>query len=366
MKKQRVVVAMSGGVDSSSAASILCEQGYEVIGITMVLWDYDTSGGNIDNEKSCCSLQGIINARNVCNQLKIPHYTINLKKEFEENIIKYFINEYLGGKTPNPCIRCNTLIKWKYLLSRAEKLGARFIATGHYARITFNNATGRYELRKGADKNKEQSYALWGLTQNALGKTLFPLGEWTKTRVRKYAEMKKLKTEKTSESQDICFIRDNNYKRFLLERMPELENKLKGGKIIGKNGSVIGTHDGYPFYTIGQRKGIGVSIGKPAYIYKIDPIKNEIYIGTKKDISGKSMIVNQCNFISLNKIEKPIKAITKIRYKDPGKLSLISPLPDNRLLVEFIEPANSITPGQSAVFYQNDIVIGGGIIQNPL
>jgi len=365
-KKKRVIVAMSGGVDSSTAASLLCEEGYDVIGITLMVWECEEENKNFPDEKACCSLSALRNAQKVCEQLKISHYTINLKKEFETEIIEYFIREYLSGRTPNPCVRCNPYIKWKYLLKRAHDLNAEYIATGHYATVSHNETTSRFELRKGIDNTKDQSYALWALTQNDLKRTVLPLGSWTKAEIRTYAGKKKLKTAHVSESQDICFIRDNDYKGFLLDRIPELKEKLKEGKIIGRDGTILGTHDGYPFYTIGQRKRLGISLGKPAYIYKIDPAENEIYIGTKEDIAGSGMIVDQINLIPFNKLEKSLEVTTKIRYKDPGKKSLISPFRKNKISVEFLEPIHSITPGQSAVFYQNDLVIGGGIIEKPL
>ena len=361
--KKTVVVAMSGGVDSSVAALLLQQQGYQVIGITMKLWDYEIVGGNINHESGCCSLDSINDARMVCAKLGIPHYVVNFSKEFHETVVENFISEYLKGHTPNPCVLCNTKIKWDLFIERALELGAEYIATGHYARIRYNQQTGRYELWRGVDHSKDQSYALWGIKQSALKRTIFPLGELKKSEVRRIAAEHGLRTANKSESQEICFVPDNDYRRLLKELRPAEIEKLKGGPLVTLNGKVVGQHNGYPFYTVGQRRGLGGGFAQPMYVVTTDPEKNKVVIGTKDQLLAKEFTVHSVNLISLPRMNEAVRAIIKIRYNDSGKPGTVYPEGENRLRVIFDEPQRAITPGQSMVFYRGDQVLGGGIIE---
>lgn len=360
--KAKVVIAMSGGVDSSVAAVLLQEQGYEVIGATMKLWDFEQVGGNLNHESGCCSLDSFNDARMICTELGIPHYILNFSKEFHENVVTDFIDEYLAGRTPNPCVRCNAKIKWQTLLQKSEELGADFIATGHYAQVIFNDQTDRYELLRGADHKKDQSYALWGLTQKSLKKTLFPIGGYSKTEIRKLAKQFNLRTANKSESQEICFIPDNNYHSLLKSVKPETK-LLANGKLLNTEGDIVGRHEGYTFYTIGQRKGLGGGFSKPMYVVDIKSDNNNIIVGTKDKLFHSEFLVEDYNLVSIKTISKEIKAKIKIRYNDEGHPGTIYPDTDKILRIKFDVPQKAITPGQSAVFFDNNKVIGGGIIK---
>ena len=360
--KSKVVVAMSGGVDSSVAAVLLKKQGYDVIGITMKLWDFEQVGGNINHESGCCSLDSFNDARMICTELGIPHYILNFSAEFHQHVVKDFIDEYLSGRTPNPCVRCNTKIKWQTLLEKSEELGADYIATGHYAQVKFNDSSKRFELYRGNDNNKDQSYALWGLTQNSLKKTLFPIGSFSKPQIRKLAKQYNLRTANKSESQEICFIPDNNYHRLLKSVKPETEN-LINGKMVNTTGEVVGKHEGYPFYTIGQRKGLGGGFSEPMYVIDIKSEENEVVVGKIEELYHKEFLVEDYNLISFSKLTNPVKADIKIRYNDDGHPGTIYPQNNHLLKIEFDEPQKSITPGQSAVFFDGNMVLGGGIIK---
>lgn len=352
-----VLVAMSGGVDSAVAALLLKQQGYHLIGVTMKTWGYDDIP---EKDAGCCSLETIYSARNVANQLGFNHYTMDFTDKFNEVVISNFIDEYLKGHTPNPCVLCNKAIKWGALLEKAESLGADYIATGHYALI--NNASGRYYVSVSKDKLKDQSYALWRVSQYALSKTLFPLGAYTKPQIREIARELGLKPADTPDSQEICFVPNDDYRQLIDIRLPDLNKKLAGGKII-YNDKVIGQHKGYINYTIGQRRGLNIALGKPVYVSKIDPDENVIYVDDEENLYNTKFICGDLNLQKVDKLTSPIKASVKIRYKDAGSMATIEQLNDNEIKVIFDEPKKSITPGQSAVFYDGDDVIGGGIIQ---
>ncbi|GGK67783.1 tRNA 2-thiouridine(34) synthase MnmA [Rufibacter glacialis] len=359
--KGRVLVAMSGGIDSSVAAVLLHEQGYEVVGMTMKTWDYSSSGGS-KKETGCCSLDSINDARDIAVQLGFPHYIIDIREEFGDFVINHFTDEYIAGRTPNPCVLCNTHIKWDALLRRADKLGCDFIATGHYANIREEN--GRFVISKGKDHHKDQSYALWGISQESLSRTIFPLGQLHKTEIRQMAMDRGFDAlVKKAESYEICFIPDNDYRGFLKRRVPTLQAEVAGGEFVLEDGTVVGKHEGYPFYTIGQRKGLGVALGYPAFVTRIEKETNRVVLGNYEQLAKNGMNVGK---LSMGKYENllglPTETITKVRYNDPGTAATIEQVGD-KMLVKFHAGVNAIAPGQAAVFYEGDDVIGGGWIE---
>ncbi len=359
MNNKNVLVAMSGGIDSSIAAILLKEQGYRVVGITMKTWDYK-SVCSLKKEIGCCNLDSINDARDVASKYNFPYMVLDIQKEFREHVINNFVEQYLKGRTPNPCILCNTHIKWEALLKRADQLDCTYIATGHYARV---RAFGkRYVLYKGVDKKKDQSYALWGLSQKCLSRTLFPLGSYVKEEVRKIALEKGFKNLVSKpESYEICFIPDNNYRNFLKEKVKGLEERVKGGNFVLSNGRVVGKHQGYPFYTVGQRKGLNLALGYPVYVINIDPKSNKITVGKVDELENNGMYVERLNFIKYKELIEPTDAITKVRYGDRGTPCVLVQKKD-RMLVHFGNGVDAIAPGQAAVFYQGDDLIGGGWI----
>ncbi len=356
---QRVVVGMSGGLDSSVAAALLVEQGYEVIGITIKTYKYEDVGGNVGSETSCCSLDGINDARRVAAALGIPHYVYDFTETFGEEIIDYFKDAYVAGDTPNPCVMCNRKIKWAEMIRRADALGADFISTGHYARLRQEN--GRYILSRGLDKSKDQSYALWAVTQESFARTLFPLADLTKPESREIAHRFNLPVAGKRESYEICFIPDNDYRRFLKENVDGLEESVAGGEIV-RNGEVIGKHEGYPFYTVGQRRGLGISTGEPMFVIGVYPETNQIEVGTPDQLEHRGLTADTLNLIKYENLDEPRRLIAKIRYKDDGTEGLCRTLPDGTLDVLFDEPRRAITKGQSVVLYEGDDVVGGGVI----
>lgn len=352
---KRVVVAMSGGVDSSVSAVLLLEQGYEVIGVNMRFGDQDPITAD-----ACCSLESSEDARRVARQLGIPFYVVNYDREFREKVVKYFCEEYLSGRTPNPCIICNQEMKFGKLLQLAKSLDA-YIATGHYARVLFDENAGRFLLMKGVDKRRDQSYFLFSLKQEQLSRLLLPLGNYTKNEVREIAKKHSLSVAEKPGSQDICFIPDHDHNRFLME---QLKDRIQPGPIVDKKGNVVGEHDGIVFYTIGQRKGLGDNLGKPMYVISIDKPSNTIVVGSKKDLYAKGLKADKANFISIPKLTEPIRAKVKLRYVDIERDSTIIPGEDeDSFEVIFDHPSMSVTPGQAVVLYDNDIVIGGGWIK---
>jgi tRNA-specific 2-thiouridylase len=360
--KGKVLVAMSGGIDSSVAAMLLHEQGYEVIGLTMKTWDYATAGG-ARKTTGCCSLDDINDARALAVDMGFHHIILDIREEFGDAIIDNFVDEYLAGRTPNPCVLCNTHIKWDALLKRADQLGCEFIATGHYAQTRKEN--GRHIIFKGKDENKDQSYVLWGLSQASLSRTLFPLGGFDKPTIRQMAlDRGYQELAKKGESFEICFVPDNDYRGFLKRKVEGLEERVDGGNFVDLEGNVLGKHKGYPFYTIGQRKGLELAFGDPRYVIKIDAEKNEVVLGVKEDLNKKEVIVRNPNLMKYDKLEGEMEATSKIRYKDKGANSIISPLPDGRIKIEFLSNVQGVAPGQSAVFYDGNDLIGGGFIDN--
>lgn len=360
--KKTVAVAISGGVDSSVAAALLLEKGYAVVGVTMLHWDYSVTGGADAGHSLCPSEQAVNDAAAVCEKLAIPHHVFEIKTPFRDLVIQNFIDEYLVGRTPNPCVFCNRVIKWGALMDKALALGVDYFATGHYVKIAHNPATGRYGVRCGADARKDQSYALWQLTQAQLQQTLFPLGDLTKAEVRQKAAELELVVAHKSESQEICFIADDDYERFLKEMVPDLAEKLQGGEVIDETGRVLGEHRGYPFYTIGQRKGLRVSAGKRTFVNRIDPENNRIYVGPKEMVLAHGLIADSANWSAIVRTDAVLPVQVKIRYNDSGSPATLRAVLDDQIEVVFENPQNSVTPGQSVVCYQNDIVIAGGII----
>lgn len=348
-----VVVGMSGGVDSSVAAYLLKEQGYNVIGVTMQIWQDEGDHG----ENSCCGLTAVDDARRVADTIGIPHYVMNFREEFKEKVIDYFTREYLAGRTPNPCNACNRHIKWEALLSRARSIGADYIATGHYARID-RLSNGRYAIAKSVTDAKDQSYALYNLTQDQLSHTLMPCGDYTKPEIREIAERIGIPVAHKADSQEICFIPDDNHARFIEETTGIVSPK---GNFVDKAGNILGTHEGITKYTIGQRKGLGIAMGHPVFVCDIRPETNEVVIGENEDIFRTTLIANDINYMGYDSLSD-IDCIGKIRYSHKGDECHVKELGDGRIEVTFANPVRAITPGQSLVLYDNDHVIGGGTI----
>jgi len=360
---RRVLVGMSGGVDSSVAAGLLHEQGYEVIGITIKTYRYEDVGGNVGNDSTCCSLDGINDARKVCMDLGVPHYTVDFSDTFRENVIDYFIEDYIAGNTPNPCVRCNRTIKWREMIRKADALGAEYIATGHYASICHNNSTDRRWIRKSPDAKKDQSYMLWSVEQELLARTLFPLAGFTKERSREEGQRLGLSLRPKSESYEICFIPDNDYRRFLRDNVDNIDGKIGQGDIV-LDGTVIGKHEGYPFYTTGQRKGLGVAHSEPLFVLNVLPNENVIEVGTADKLYHSSLVADNINLQKVSSIPTLTTLTVRIRYKDEGALADCWTDDSGLLHVRFHEPRQAITRGQSVVLYQGEDVVGGGIIRS--
>ncbi len=355
--KERIVVAMSGGVDSSAAAALLQKQGFEVIGITMCFPAYGQNlAGSNARKPSCCGLEAIDDARRVAYKLNIKHYTINLQKALRDFVIEDFLQEYLNGRTPNPCVRCNQFIKFDILLKKAMMLGAKFLATGHYARIVKKNEG--YQLKKAKDLKKDQSYFLYRLSQWQLKNIIFPLGNYTKLEVRRLAKNFDLPVADKISSQEICFLPEADYRAFF---KGEVRQNIRPGLIIDQQGNILGRHQGIAFYTIGQRQGLGIAKGSPLYVTKIDARNNQITVGTKKDALRSEFFIKQPHFI-LGPIKKKVALKVRIRYNHKETLAKVIPIQD-KFKVKFATAQFAITPGQSAVFYDKDTVLGGGIIE---
>ncbi len=355
---KKVVVGMSGGVDSSVAAFLLKEQGYDVIGVTMQIWQ-DEETTQVEENGGCCGLSAVDDARRVAQMLDIPYYVMNFKKEFKQYVMDYFVEEYLHGRTPNPCIACNRFVKWESLLQRSLSLGADFIATGHYARID-KLRNGRYSLKTSVTAAKDQTYALYNLTQEQLSKTLMPVGAYSKDEIRRIAVRENIPVAYKKDSQEICFIPDNDYASFI-ER--QTAGNVPGeGNFVTKDGIVLGRHKGITHYTIGQRKGLNLAMGHPVFVTEIRPDTNEVVIGEAGDVFTSELICNKLNFMAIENIDDSYRALVKIRYSHKGAMATLKRIGEDKIRCEFDEPVRAVTPGQAVVFYENDYILGGGTI----
>ena len=347
---------MSGGVDSSATAALLLEQGYDVVGITLKLWPQDCVSRA---EDKCCGPQAVTDARAVCHKLGIPYYLIDEAEQFQTKVIQYFADEYKAGRTPNPCVMCNQNLKFGRLIDRADQLGAQYIATGHFARLEKSADGSRTLLKRGRDLRKDQSYFLFSLRQDQLARAMFPLGEKTKSDTREVARHCNLKTADKEESMEICFVPDNDYGKFLLQA--NLVQKHRGD-VVNLRGQVLGQHDGIEFYTIGQRKGLGISSPKPLYVVELDSETNRVVVGDEAALERDEFTVDRCNWIPFDEPPETLEVTTKIRYNHPGTSATVTPLQNGRAKVKLHAPQRAITPGQAAVFYRDELVLGGGWI----
>lgn len=364
-KHGRVLVAMSGGVDSSVAAVLLKEEGYEVVGITMKTWDYAHSAPVGGKQVGCCTLESMNDARAVGIKHDFTHFIIDIREEFGDWVIDKFTEEYLTGRTPNPCVLCNTYIKWAALMRRADALDCGFIATGHYARVRKDRDLKRHVLMTGLDTNKDQSYALWGVSQEHFARTILPLGTYRKPRIREMAaEFGLLNVADKPDSYEICFVPDNDYRRFLRDRVPDLDERIGPGPMVHVDGTDLGKHEGYPYYTVGQRHGLGLALGYPAYVTRIDADTNTITVGPVEALDRHRLKADGLNLIKYEELIGTQHAAAKVRYKDVGAPCLVNQTSPDGVDVQFLMPRKAITPGQAVVMYEGEDVIGGAWIRS--
>ena len=357
---KKVVVGMSGGVDSSVTAYLLKKAGYDVIGVTMQIWQDEEVAAQEENG-GCCGLSAVDDARRVAQHLDIPYYVMNFKQEFKCNVVDYFVEEYLQGRTPNPCIACNRYVKWESLLQRSLEIGADYIATGHYARID-KLPNGRFTIRNSVTAAKDQTYALYNLTQEQLARTLMPVGEYAKEEIRRIAQEAGLPVANKPDSQDVCFVPDGNYAGFIEEVAGE---RVPGpGNFVTPDGKILGTHKGITHYTIGQRRGLELPMGERVFVTEIRPQTNEVVIGKNEDIFVDKVLCDRVNYMAMEDLAEPRRAMAKIRYNHKGEYCMLEKLPDGKVLCHFEQPVRAATPGQAVVFYDGEYVLGGGTIIN--
>ncbi len=358
MTTKRVLLGMSGGTDSSVAAMLLQEQGYEVTGITLKLYEETGKFSSLQGEES----EYIVDARTLAQKLGIEHDVLDARELFKEKVLSYFTHEYLSGRTPFPCIACNREVKWKLLIEEADKRGIPYVSTGHYARITFHE--GKKYITAAADQEKDQAFFLWQMTPQLLDRVIFPLGDYTKTEIRAYAAQRGFKkVSGKRDSMGICFIEGNDYRPFLKKAMQQSGKTVSKGFFKDTNGQIIGEHEGFPFYTVGQRRGLGIHLNRPVWVNAIDPVTNTVVVGDYEALLRRKMVVEQYNFIDINDLNSERPLIVKIRYRNQATPCRVTVIDENRLNVELLEELSAIAPGQSAVFYRDNRVIGGGIIQ---
>lgn len=357
MDRKTVVVGMSGGVDSSVAAWLLKEQGYDVIGVTMQIWQKEEREAS-EEKGGCCGLSAVDDARRVAGALGIPHYVMNFTEEFKSRVIDYFLQEYLAGRTPNPCIACNRYVKWESLLKRSMDIGADYIATGHYARVE-RLKNGRYSLRTSISGEKDQTYALYNLTQEQLSRTLMPVGDYSKEEIRKMAKDIGLSVAGKPDSQDICFVPDGDYGSYIQEHAGK---EILPGDFVLSDGTVVGRHRGIAYYTVGQRKGLGLSLGRPAFVLEIRPELNEVVVGSGEESMSSCVRAKKVSFMSIPDLKEPLRVRAKIRYNHKGAWCMVEKTGEDEILCTFDEPVRAVAPGQAVVLYDGEYVLGGGTI----